>query len=47
MARRLAWSPDGRYLTAVNCFESSQHSAILLERGKWEPATTHDRHVPV
>ena len=37
---RLAWSPDGRYLTAVNCYENSHHAAILLERGSWAPADT-------
>ena len=36
----MAWSPDGRYLTAVNCFENSHHAAILLERGRWAPADT-------
>ena len=39
-ACRLAWSPDGRYLTAVNCYENSHHAAILLERGSWAPADT-------
>ncbi len=39
-AHRLAWSPDGRYLTAVNCYENSHHAAILLERGSWAPADT-------
>lgn len=36
---RMCWSPEGRFLAAVNSFDSSKNMAVLLDRSR---SWTHD-----
>ena len=39
-ALRLSWSPEGQFLTVVNCFQSPCHTAAVLQRGNWSSSLT-------
>ncbi|KDD72359.1 hypothetical protein H632_c3459p0, partial [Helicosporidium sp. ATCC 50920] len=37
-ATRLAWSPDGQSLLAVNSYQGATHAAVLIRREQWTKA---------
>lgn len=37
---RFSWSPEGQFLTVVNCFQSPCHTAAVLQRGNWSSVLT-------
>ncbi len=38
---RMSWSPEGQFLTVVNCFQSPSHTAAVLQRGNWNSQLTY------